>query len=69
MGDKRHVAFVYTSVFNCQAMGITEETTITEVIDGVDNYVECNDRITFHPGYYVEEILEDSGLAHEDFAK
>ena len=50
-------------------MGITEETGIMEVTDSMGNYVEGNDRIAFHPGYYVEEILEDSGLTHEDFAK
>ena len=50
-------------------MGITEGTGIVEVTDSMGNYVECNGRIAFHPGYYVEEILEDSGLMHEDFAK
>lgn len=27
------------------------------------------DRIAFHPGYYVEELVENSGLSQEDFAK
>lgn len=31
--------------------------------------VEHNDAIAFHPGYYVMEIIEDSGLTQEDFAR
>ena len=31
--------------------------------------VEFNDKIAFHPGYYIKEIIEDSGLTQEDFAK
>ena len=33
------------------------------------NYFEFNDKIAFHPGYYIQEIVEDSGLTQEDFAK
>ena len=33
------------------------------------NYIEYNDRIAFHPGYYIKELVEQSGLAQEDFAK
>lgn len=35
----------------------------------MSNYVEYKDRIAFHPGYYIEEIVEDSGLTQQDFAK
>ncbi len=35
----------------------------------MSNYVEYKDEIAFHPGYYIQEILEDSGLTQEDFAK
>ncbi len=33
------------------------------------NYIEYNDRIAFHPGYYIKEIVDESGLTQEDFAK
>ncbi len=35
----------------------------------MSSYIEFNDRIAFHPGYYVKEVIEDSGLTQEDFAK
>lgn len=35
----------------------------------MSNYIEYNDKIVFHPGYYIKEIIEDSGLTQEDFAK
>ena len=35
----------------------------------MSNYVEYNDKIAFHPGYYIKEIVEQSGLTQEDFAK
>ena len=35
----------------------------------MSNYVEYNDTIAFHPGYYLKEIVEESGLTQEDFAK
>ena len=35
----------------------------------MSNYVEYKDKIAFHPGYYIKEIIEDSGLTQEDFAK
>lgn len=28
----------------------------------MSNYIEYNDTIVFHPGYYVKEIVDDSGL-------
>ena len=31
--------------------------------------MEYNDKIAFHPGYYIKEIIEESGLTQEDFAK
>lgn len=33
------------------------------------NYIEYNDTIAFHPGYYIKEIVEESGLTQADFAK
>jgi addiction module HigA family antidote len=35
----------------------------------MSNYIEYNDRIAFHPGYYLKEIIDESGLTQEDFAK
>lgn len=35
----------------------------------MSNYIEYNDKIAFHPGYYIKEIVEKSGLTQEDFAK
>ncbi|MDE6212086.1 MAG: HigA family addiction module antidote protein [Lachnospiraceae bacterium] len=35
----------------------------------MSNYMEYNDTIAFHPGYYIKEIVEESGLTQEDFAK
>nr|MCR5235813.1 HigA family addiction module antidote protein [Lachnospiraceae bacterium] len=32
-------------------------------------YIEYNDKIAFHPGYYLKEIIDESGLTQEDFAK
>lgn len=33
------------------------------------NYIEYNDTIAFHPGYYIKEIVDESGLAQKEFAK
>lgn len=35
----------------------------------MNNYIEYNDGIAFHPGYYIKEIVDESGLTQEDFAK
>ena len=35
----------------------------------MSNYIEYNDTIAFHPGYYIQEIVEESGLTQADFAK
>ena len=36
----------------------------------MSNYVVLkNGKIAFHPGYYIEEYLEETGLTQEDFAK
>ena len=35
----------------------------------MSNYVEYNGKIAFHPGYYIKEIVDNSGLTQEDFAK
>ena len=34
----------------------------------MSNYVEANDSVAFHPGYYVKEIIEERGLGLEEFA-
>ena len=31
--------------------------------------IEHNDMIAFHPGYYIKEIIESSGMHPEDFAE
>lgn len=35
----------------------------------MSNFIEYNDTIAFHPGYYIKEIVDESGLTQEDFAK
>lgn len=35
----------------------------------MSNYIEYKDRVAFHPGYYIKETIEESGLTQEDFAK
>lgn len=35
----------------------------------MNNYIEYNNKMAFHPGYYIQELVEDSGLTQEDFAK
>ena len=35
----------------------------------MNNYIEYDDKIAFHPGYYIKEIIEESGLTQADFAK
>lgn len=35
----------------------------------MSNYIEYNDTIAFHPGYYIKEIVDESGLTQSDFAK
>lgn len=35
----------------------------------MSNYIEYKDRIAFHPGYYIKELVENSELTQEDFAK
>ena len=35
----------------------------------MSNYIEYNDTIAFHPGYDIKEIIDESGLTQEDFAK
>ena len=35
----------------------------------MSNYLEYNDKIAFHPGYYLKEMVEESGLTQEDFAR
>lgn len=35
----------------------------------MSNYREYNNMIAFHPGYYVKEIVDESGLTQDDFAR
>lgn len=35
----------------------------------MSSFIEYNDNIAFHPGYYIKEIIDESGLTQEDFAK
>jgi len=35
----------------------------------MSNYIEYNNKIAFHPGYYIKEMVAESGLTQEDFAK
>ena len=35
----------------------------------MSNYIEYKDKVAFHPGYYIKELVEESGLTQEDFAK
>ena len=35
----------------------------------MSNYVEYKDRVAFHPGYYIKEAIDESGLSQEDFAR
>ena len=34
----------------------------------MSNYIEYDDKIAFHPGYYIKEIIDESGLTQRDFA-
>ncbi len=34
----------------------------------MSNYIEYHGMIAFHPGYYIKEIIEESGLSQKDFA-
>ena len=35
----------------------------------MSNYVEFDDKIAFHPRYYIEEMIDDGGLTQEDLAE
>ena len=35
----------------------------------MSNYIAYEDKIALHPGYYIEEIVIDSGLSEEEFAE
>ncbi len=34
----------------------------------MSNYIEYNNKIAFHPGYYIKEYIDEVGLTQEDFA-
>jgi addiction module HigA family antidote len=40
-----------------------------ELAHTMSNYIEYGGKIAFHPGYYIEEIIECLGVSQEDFAK
>ncbi len=35
----------------------------------MSNYIKFHNQIVFHPGYYLKELVDESGLTQEDFAK
>ena len=35
----------------------------------MSNYIEFDDKIAFHPGYYIKEMVEESDLTQAEFAK
>lgn len=35
----------------------------------MSNYTEYKDKVAVHPGYYIKEIIDESGLTQADFAK
>lgn len=35
----------------------------------MSEYIKYNDKVAFHPGYYIRELVEESRLTQEDFAK
>lgn len=35
----------------------------------MSNYIEFKDKVAFHPGYYIKEIIDESGLTQADFAR
>lgn len=35
----------------------------------MSNCIEYKDKVAFHPGYYIKEIIDDSGLTQADFAR
>ncbi len=35
----------------------------------MSNYIEYKDKIAFHPGYYLKELVDESGLTQDEFAK
>lgn len=38
-------------------------------INQMSNYIKHNDEVIFHPGYYISELMDESGLTQEDFAR
>lgn len=35
----------------------------------MSNYIEFGNKVAFHPGYYIKEVIDESGLTQADFAK
>ena len=34
----------------------------------MSNYIEYKDKMAFHPGYYIKEFIDETGLTQEEFA-
>lgn len=41
---------------------------VTEVLNSMGNIHKYKDIIAFHPGYYINEIIEDMGITQTEFA-
>lgn len=35
----------------------------------MSSYIEHKDNITFHPGYYVKEVIDELGLSQDEYAE
>lgn len=35
----------------------------------MNSYIENNDTIAFHPGYYIKELMDESGMTKYEFSK
>ena len=35
----------------------------------MSNYLKYNNKILFHPGYYIKELIDTFGITRKDFAE
>lgn len=35
----------------------------------MSNYIELDNKVAFHPGYYIQEYLNEQNLSQEEFSK
>lgn len=35
----------------------------------MNSYIEHNDTIAFHPGYYIKELMDESGMTKYEFSR